>query len=365
VLENLVRPGDVLTNLYAELVLRPGETVTSTIQITDPENVPFTVTVTPGTPPPGIQWTLNTGNPTNKNATFVYRAVAADAGTQFDVKLQADNGLAANLMVWTIYVPTPAEQQVILAEFLANPTSNANAPHFNPLRRDPLNSNPSVEDEYIELVNLSNMDLDLAGWTMADAVQIRHKFYESFFLGSSNAVVIYGGPLNGFPPNLDVPAVPASESSAGLALNNTGSETILLRNAASNLVMRMVYSESMLSSTGSVTRFPNGNGLFLPQGWVSSLNTTPGRQYDGRSYQEPPAPVQSVPDIHISAETSQAVTLSWSAVPNRPYSVWQADRITDTFSVRVYGLRFVDASGRFTDPTAANTPQRFYWISTP
>src|SRR6185295_17973859 len=146
---------------------------------------------------------------------------------------------------WRIYVPTLAEQGVLIGEFLANPSSSTNAPHFNPLRRNPpLTTGISTADEYIEIVNVSAQDVELLGWTVADAVGVRHQFGDFLTLGSSNAVVVYGGPLNGDAPNISVPAVPASGGPVGLALNNTGTETISLRNYPDNfMVARIFYRE--------------------------------------------------------------------------------------------------------------------------
>jgi hypothetical protein len=277
----------------------------------------------------------------------------------------ADNGSALVTSTWSVYVPTPAEQQVVLSEFLANPATTNAAAQFNPLHRDPPSTNPSQEDEFIELVNLSNETIDLAGWMIADLVQMRHKFYESFSLTASNAVVIYGGPLNGSAPNLSVPAFPASESTAGLALNNTGTENILVRNASGNLVLRVVYTDKMISASGSVSRFPTLNDPFVPQVWVSTNTSTPGYQYDGRAFDQPPAPLLSIPAVKVAAGANAAVTLNWLADTNRSYSVWQTERVTDRFGPRFYGLHFTNTAGQFIDNTASNATQRFFWISTP
>ena len=364
-LENLVRPGDQPVNTFAEQSLRPGEKLTIVAQVSDSDGKQVTLTTPAGNLPSNSRWTLSANQGTNLTATFVFEPVAADAGMSYRVQLLADNGSAVATASWLVYVPTPAEQQVVLSEFLANPATADTAAQFNPLHRDPPSTNPSQEDEYLELVNLSNETIDLAGWMISDLVQLRHKFYESFSLAASNAVVIYGGPLNGSGPNLAVPAFPASESSAGLALNNTGTENIVVRNAGGNLVLRVVYNETMVSAKGSVSRFPTLSDPFVPQVWISNSTATPGSQYDGSAFDQPPAPLLSIPAVTVAVGPSSSMSLNWLADPTRSYSVWQTENLAIRFGPRFYGLRFTNAAGQFIDNTATNATQRFFWISTP
>jgi hypothetical protein len=281
------------------------------------------------------------------------------------VLLSAANSVATNDATWTVYVPTADEQKVTVSEFLANPATASTAPHFNPLRRvDPAPS-PSSDDEYVEIANVSGSDLQLQNWTIADAVQVRHRFYDVFTLPASNSIVVYGGPLNGFAPALDVPFIPASENAFGFGLNNTGGDSIIVRNAASNIVSRVVYSDRNVSGSGSSTRFPDLNGAFVPQVWVSTNNVSPGRQYDGRLFSEPPAPLLSIGNVAVSLTTSNTANLNWTADTSRSYTVWQADRVTDRFAGRFYGLRFTNSAGLFIDAAASNAPMRFYFITAP
>ena len=70
-------------------------------------------------------------------------------------------------LAWDVYVPSEAEQQVAITEFLANPTGKTTAVHYNPLHREtPSDSNVlSVEDEFVEIANLGQADVDMAGWS--------------------------------------------------------------------------------------------------------------------------------------------------------------------------------------------------------
>ncbi|MCH2582631.1 MAG: lamin tail domain-containing protein, partial [Planctomycetes bacterium] len=57
---------------------------------------------------------------------------------------------------------------------------------FNEILADPGRANDSnnngnfdsIEDEFLELVNLSGEDVDISGWTISDLVPVRHIFTE-------------------------------------------------------------------------------------------------------------------------------------------------------------------------------------------
>jgi hypothetical protein len=362
VLDNLVRLGDAPTNSFAEHALRPGERLTMTVNVSDPEGCVVTVRPLMAGLPPTAQWNLAATSGKEVTGAFQMQATAAEAGHQYQVSLQAWNDVATNSANWSIYVPTAAEQQVVITEFLANPTADPSAPHYNPLRRDPpLAENVAVADEFIELANLSDTDLDLEGWTIADAVRVRHEFYGPLMLLSSNAVVVYGGPLDGFPPNLDVPTEPASESAAGLALNNSGSETITVRNAASNLVARVVYSGADLSDSGSLSRYPDADGPFVAQSSVSALAVSPGRQWDGRLFSEPALAPARIRNLTAALGAGGAVALTWDAQAGRTYTVWSASQVAGPFTTLATG----QTNGCYVDKTLGGARARFYRLSTP
>lgn len=362
VLDNLVRPGDAPTNSFTEHALRPGEKLTVTVSVSDPGGRVVTVRPVTAGLPPTAQWNLPATSGKEVTGAFQMQATAAEAGQQYQVSLQARNDVATNTANWSIYVPTAAEQQVVITEFLANPTAAPAAPHFNPLRRDPpLSENIAVADEFIELANLADTALDLQGWTIADAVRVRHQFHAPVMLLSSNAVVVYGGPLDGFPPNLDVPTEPASESAAGLALNNSGSETISVRNAASNLVARVVYSGADLSDSGSLSRYPDADGPFVAQSSVSALAVSPGRQYDGRPFSEPASAPARIRNFAAALGAGGVVVLTWDPRAGRACSVWYAAQLAGPFSTLATG----QTNGCYVDNTLGGAKTRFYRLSTP
>jgi hypothetical protein len=364
-LSNLVRPTGLEVNSLAEGVLRSGESLRMDFTATDPDEGSVTITPLTAGMPAEAAWSVPSPSGTTVTGSLTFNPTAANAGTQYVFRLRTQTATAVATNTWIIYVPTADEQQVFITEIYPNPTSDTNSPAYNPLHRaEPTTSNTTVADEYIEILNLSNTDFDLFGWTVADAVGIRHKFYNGTFGGETlpnhNAIIVYGGPLSGNTPTLPVSAFPASESSSGLALNNTGSETITLRNASSNIVDRILYTENLLSASGSVSRFPTVNDWFVPQPWISTSNSTAGLQYDGAAWGQPTkAPVGT---NLLSIASGNPLALTFTASTTAVTTLWRANSLPGPFTP-IAGQLFTNTAGVFyiTNPVA---PQQFYGITT-
>ncbi|MBM3882038.1 MAG: hypothetical protein FJ387_20345 [Verrucomicrobia bacterium] len=360
-LENLVRPGDAPTNTYTESVVRPGERLSIAFRVSDPGG--RGVTVEPGTAglPSSAQWELSGASGLEVTGTLTLQPGEAEVGQRYQVMLRAWNDAATTTTVWSVYVPTPAEQQVAITEYLANPTSNATLPHYNPLRRSEPASNPATADEYVEIVNLSAHTVDLQGWTLFDgnSSSPRLRFTEPVRLLPGEVVIAYGGPATGHIPVLDVPVWAATEGAAGLALNN-GGDTISLRNATSDLVVRLAYGSSQVAASGSMTRFPDGNGSFVPQTSVGAAAVTPGRQYDGRRWSES-ATSPPVGQLSATRDAAGRVVLAWASEPGSTYTIWAAQTVTGPYMELARSL----ATGPYTDSQLEGLSARFYRLSRP
>lgn len=361
VLEMLVRPGDAPTNTYSDHALRTGEKLTMTVTVTDPESKPFQVQTPVAGLPASARWEVVSSTATEWIGKFIMQPVVGDAGQAVEVKLFAWNTAATNAPIWKVYVPTPAEQQIVITEYLANPATTNAAAHFNPLRRAEAPPQPSLDDEYVEIVNYSGETVDLINWTLYDSNSPlpRFRFYDSIPLSSSNVVVAYGGPLNGFVPGIPEPAVPSQEGT-GIALNNAG-DIIMLRNADGNLVIRVVYSQSQTSPDGSMTRYPDINSAFVPQAGVSALLVTPGRQYNGKQWTEPGDVPVNVSEIAATLNANGSVTISWAAQAGVTYTVRSAASVTGSFTSLASGI----TGGSYTDNALSGVATRFYRVSAP
>lgn len=364
-LANLVRPGDALTNTFTEHALRPGEQLTLLVLVSDLGGQLVSLSASSQSLPVSAAWTTTETPDVSPTASFTFTPTPADAGSNYIVTLQASNRGATNRATWTIYVPTLVEQQIIVSEFLANPATTNTAPHFNPLHRTEPAPSPSAQDEFVELVNASERDVDLQNWTVSDSTQVRHRFAQSLVLPASGAVVVYGGPARGFAPVLPVAAVPASEGSSGLGLNNSSGDAILIRNADGHLISRVVYGSA--SASGSLTRFPDLNGPFVAHSSTATNAASPGTQPDGRpfgvSVKSDLAPLPFW--VTVSLDGGRAISLQWNAEPGRTYSVLWSASVEGPFVPVTTGRSFADGLGSYADAASEETLTRFYRISSP
>ncbi len=337
-LSNLIRPGDAVTNTYSEHALRPGESIAIGFEITDPEG--RSVTVTHGNEAPAdSEWSFTTLSGTQVNGTFRCTAAAADAGKAFNVTVTADNGSTSFTQTIRLYVPTPAEQQVVITEFYANAASTNSVPWFNPLNRSELlpggtDASPANRDEFVELVNLSGESLDFTGWMISDALLRRAYIYPGTpgtLVAPSNSIVVYGGPAFGYTPQISVPAIAAEVgpgdafSTAGLALND-GGDTIILRNAQSNIVSRIVYAQAQVSTNGSLVRFPTDRDGFVAHSGTGERYWSPGTQANGNAWtvnqpnaDVPPAITTQPVSVTVPAGTPATFSVIASGVPAPTY----------------------------------------------
>ncbi|HJO54052.1 MAG TPA: DUF5689 domain-containing protein, partial [Verrucomicrobiota bacterium] len=195
--ENLIRPGRPLQSSRTDHFLLYGETAVIEAVVESPSGSEITVTSTG-------DWVLSANPASEVTARLVLTAGEEDFGVSFDVSLEVENSEGVQTLAWDVYVPSEAEQQVAITEFLANPTGKTTASHYNPLHREtPSDSSRiNVEDEFIEIANLGQVDVDLADWSVSDAVALRSNFYEGDVLAKRGAVIVYGGRLSGSEPVL-------------------------------------------------------------------------------------------------------------------------------------------------------------------
>jgi hypothetical protein len=361
-LSNVVRYGDLLTNTYTESFLEPGETLTTSVSIGDPEG--GTVTLTPVTAglPASAHWDGITSG-LNATATFHFTPASGDASSNYVVALaESSTKGTVGTNYWNVYVPTPVEQKIAITEILANPTTNSSAPNFNPLHRSTDTLGISTNDQYVEIANQSSTSVQLFGVIDAGTPSAPLEDFSGTgpTLPAADAIVVFGGNYTES-PNLPVYNEPASSGSLRLPTSGTG--LIVLRNTDLHIIDRVVYNASSLSTNGSLSRFPTINSAFVPQAYISTNQTTAGRQYDGRPWDAPTQVPKGVSNIAVSSGNHQ-VTLSFTANTSQASTLWSAADLTAPFQV-IFGQQFPTTSGVFsiTNPPSGPSHQ-FYYITT-
>ena len=185
-------------------------------------------------------------------------------------------GLAAVVLGGTPPSLFAQTANVVINEILADPPSGA----AGDANGDGVRS--AIQDEFIELVNTGGISADLSGWTLSDAVGVRHIFPAGTVLPPGGAIVVFGGGS----PTGDFGGAPVQTASTGrLGLNNTGDE-VILRDASSNVVDSHIYGGEA-NDNQSITRFPDGTGDFFKHAEIpaaSGARFSPGTRVDGTPF---------------------------------------------------------------------------------
>lgn len=156
----------------------------------------------------------------------------------------------------------PGEPLLVINELLANPAGS------------------DLGQEYIELVNQGTGVIALRGWTIEDLQQVRHTF-DNLLLQPGEVVVVYD---RGEHADIDG----AINSSTGtLSLNNTG-DTLIVRDAAGDVMAQVVYGG--VDDGVALNRQTDGDPAtpLVNHDTVAVSALSPGRRADGAFWVEPP-----------------------------------------------------------------------------
>ncbi|MCI0696641.1 lamin tail domain-containing protein [candidate division KSB1 bacterium] len=110
------------------------------------------------------------------------------------------------------------------------------------------------QDEFIELVNVSGAALDISGWTLSDAVQVRHTFPAGTTVTNQCGIIVFGG---GTPTGSFGNVVVQVASTGQLGLNNAG-DTVTLKDGATVIATYTYGPEG--GNDQSLTRGPDITG---------------------------------------------------------------------------------------------------------
>jgi endonuclease/exonuclease/phosphatase family metal-dependent hydrolase len=139
-----------------------------------------------------------------------------------------------------------------------------------------------VTGEFIELVNSGSASVDLGGFTLSDAVSIRHTFAAGTMLGAGKALVVFGG-ASAIPAGL---TNAVASSTASLNLSNSG-DTVTLKDASGAVVNSVIYT-SVLSGTDGVSmnRSPDASsvGTFVLHTSIGASSASPGKRVSGAGF---------------------------------------------------------------------------------
>jgi endonuclease/exonuclease/phosphatase family metal-dependent hydrolase len=212
----------------------------------------------------GTTWTtLSRSTPAAAPLTVT---VPATATTAAQVRVSAVPGGSPSDVsdaAFTISLAPPPAAHVFLNEILANEPGS------------------DVNGELVELVNSGTGDADLSGWTISDAMAVRHVFAAGTVLRAGRALVVFGGAA-GIPAGLGN-AIAASTGT--LSLGN-GGDTVTLASPAGTIDSE-TYTSALSGTDGvSMNRTPDGDpaGAFVLHDTLSAKLSSPGTRVDGTAF---------------------------------------------------------------------------------
>ena len=141
------------------------------------------------------------------------------------------------------------------------------------------------QDEFVEIVNISGAAIDISGWTLSDAVAVRHTFPAGSVVQSQCAIVVFGG---GTPAMIETFGNSAVQTASGGFLGfNNGGDTLTLSSDVEDIVSTGYGSEG--GDNQSLTRDPD---LFGPEPLTKHMTAagsggtrySPGTRVDGSQF---------------------------------------------------------------------------------
>jgi predicted extracellular nuclease len=176
---------------------------------------------------------------------------------------------------WSFDTASLSITSVVINEFQADPAGDITGDANGDGTRD------SSDDEFIEIVNISGADLDISGWSLSDAVQVRHTFPSNSIIPADCSVVVFGG---GTPTGVFGGAVVQTASTGAVGLNN-GGDTITLDDGGSSTLEVVYGSEG--GNNQSLTLEPDITGAFVLHSDAAASGGalySPGTMLDGTAF---------------------------------------------------------------------------------
>lgn len=270
------------------LDLSQTRTATLRIIVKDDDDTSDTLEVVPGTELMGGMLDTDIDG---KSGTYTFSPTAAQLldRCSFSTQLRARDpkGMEARTGIFIeARNGCGAEPGILINEILFDPPNAKDV--NNDGKIDQL-----LEEEFVELVNITDHAIELGGATISDSLMVRFTFPTPTTLQPKQAAVVFGGGApKGFPADVKVFAVPVGGFGAqGLSLNNAG-DSVILRSSDGSLIDSVSYPAACVACGDGInqsvvrqtelnrsTRFIAHNKAAGAVGLYS-----PGRRVDGKVF---------------------------------------------------------------------------------
>jgi beta-lactamase superfamily II metal-dependent hydrolase/DNA/RNA endonuclease YhcR with UshA esterase domain len=203
---------------------------------------------------------------------------------QFDSWVPLNSGFQIQPREKADFISTEVNHpQVIIAEIHADPAGDSSGDANGDGTRD------AEDDEFVELINTGYTAIDIGGWTLHDAVGLKHTFTSGTILPPREATVVFGaGTPTGAFGNAAANSLVFVASAGTLGLNNTG-DTVTLKDNTATVVQAYTYG-SEANDDKSLTRPDYLNSAFVKHPLAPNSGGTkhsPGARTDHRGYTVP------------------------------------------------------------------------------
>ena len=192
---------------------------------------------------------------------------------------------------WCETAPTPNE------EGACSPTGGPVLIVINEIHADPAFSSedPSVgdangdgvrhfgDDEFVEIVNISENSIDMSGWTLSDGAGLRHTFPAETVVPAGCAIVVFGGGTPTGPFGGPLASIQTA-STGSLGLSNSG-DSVTIRLADGSTVAAQAGYGGLGGNDQSITLDPDVTGTeFVLHSAATGSGSdlfSPGTKIDG------------------------------------------------------------------------------------
>jgi beta propeller repeat protein len=197
---------------------------------------------------------------------------------------QADPTVSGGLLAWEDN--RLGSFDIYASSFGGSPATGANWLRINEILADPGatddpngDGTPSTtQDEYIEIVNVTDVALDLGGCTISDSVQVRHTFPAGTIVPAGGAIVVFAG---GAPAGRFGGVIHQVTTTTQLGFNN-GGDTVTLRAADGVTTIDTMTYGSEGGNDDALVRSPELTGPFVRHSTVTpGVRFSPGTTVDG------------------------------------------------------------------------------------
>ena len=231
-----------------------------------------------------------------------------------DIQVENPDFGVSNPVTLRVFIRDP----LVINEYLADPPGSAAADLIGDANGD--GSRSSSQDEFVEIINRTSETIDLSGFKLSDADEVRHVFAKGTVVPPFEAVVVFGGgkPKGSF-GNAAEEHLVFTASTGSLSLNN-GGDTIRLTDAQGHVIQEIVFGAAEGGANQSINRDPDGNGAtFARHAQVAHDNSrlfSPGTRVTGEPFAVKPAIQSLTPaSVHAGAASFTLVVAGGNFAP--------------------------------------------------